>query len=334
MIKRKILQLIFLGILLSSYGCNDVDDGMDATGVFESTEIVVSSEVNGIIESFNAEEGDQLSQGDIAVVVDVTDMEIQRQQIDATIEAIGDKQLNAGPQVTVLEQQLIAADANLNVLQTQREVLLKEEKRIQDLFAAKAATAKQVDDVEGQLKILNEQLEAAETNKVIINAQIKSAKDQVAIQNRGISSETKPLEKQKSLLENQMDKADVKVRADGTLLSKYAYKGEFVNIGKPLFRMADLSTMYLRAYIDGNQLSQIKVGQGVKVYIDEDEDTYKEYDGTISWISDKAEFTPKSVQTKNERANLVYAIKVKVINDGYIKIGMYGEVRWQNKDDE
>lgn len=334
MIIKKLLQLTCLSILIIIYGCNDVQDGMDASGVFESTEIIVSSEANGIIESFDAEEGDQLSIGDIAVVVDVSDMRIQKEQIDATIEAIGDKKLNARPQITVLDQQLIAADANLNVLRTKRDVLLKEEKRVQDLFAAKAATAKQVDDIEGQMNILDEQIEAAETNKVIIRAQIKSAKDQVAIQNRGISSEKKPLEKQKSLIENRMEKADVKVRVDGTLLSKYAYKGEFVNIGKPLFRMADLSTMYLRAYVDGNQLSQIKVGQDVKIYIDQDKDSYKEYNGTISWISNKAEFTPKSVQTKDERANLVYAIKVKVINDGYIKIGMYGEVRWQKQDDE
>ncbi len=324
---------ILCGILIFLFGCSDKEDSKDASGVFESTEIVVSSEVNGVIDFFEAEEGDKLISGKVIVKVDVTDMEIQREQIDATIEAIGDKQMNAEPQITVLEQQLISSDANLNVLNTQLQVLLKEEKRVNDLFAAKAATSKQVDDVEGQINVLNDKIKAARTNKEIIKAQITSARDQIAIQNRGISSERKPLEKQISLIENQLDKASVKVRANGTLLSKYAYEGEFVNIGKPLFRMADLSKMNLKAYIDGNQLSQIKVGQDVKVYIDQDEDSYKEYDGQISWISDKAEFTPKSIQTKDERANLVYAIKVKVPNDGYIKIGMYGEVTW-NTDDE
>jgi HlyD family secretion protein len=334
MIKNTLLHFILFGILLSVYGCREDEGSMDASGVFESTEIVVSSEVNGVIESFPSEEGDLLSTGDVVVEVDVTDMEIQTDQIDATIEAIGDKQFNAGPQVAILEQQLSAADANLEVLGAQLDVLLKEEQRINDLFAAKAATSKQVDDIEGQLKILREKIKAAESGKEVIKAQIQSARDQVSIQNRGITSERKPLEKQKSLILNQMDKAEVKARLDGTLLSKYAYQGEFVNIGKPLFRMADLSTMFLRAYISGNQLSEVKVGQQVKVYIDEDQDTYKEYDGTISWISDKAEFTPKSIQTKDERANLVYAMKVKVANDGFIKIGMYGEVRWQQHNDE
>ena len=322
-----LLHVLFLG-------CSGEDADMDASGVFESTEIVISSEVNGVIDSFPAEEGDRFNEGDLIAQIDVSDFKIQKEQLEASIGAITQKQNDPGPQILVLQQQQKSAEANLSVLQKQKEVLMIEDRRVKELFAAKAATEKQVDDIDGQLKILEEKLDVAKTQIDLIEAQIKAARQQISIQNRGITSEQRPLEKQKLLIENQLQKGKIQSRMNGTMLSKYAYEGEFVNIGKPLLRMADLNTMYLKAYIDGNQLSQVKIGQSVDVYIDEDEENYKTYEGIISWISDKAEFTPKSIQTKNERANLVYAIKIKVKNDGYIKIGMYGEVKWIKAENE
>jgi HlyD family secretion protein len=150
----------------------------------------------------------------------------------------------------------------------------------------------------------------------------------VATQNRSILSESKPLAKRVAQLEDQLKKANIINPASGTVITKYAEEGEVTSAGKALYKIADLSTMTLRAYITGTQLSQVKLGQGVKVLVDDGDKKYKEFTGTITWISDKAEFTPKTIQTKDERANLVYATKIKVKNDGYLKIGMYGEVKF------
>ena len=327
--KKKSIKYLIVTSLISMIllvSCGSDEKAFDASGVFEAQEIVISSEVNGVIQTFEAGEGDQLNSGQEIVKIEVTDLEYQKEQIEASIESITDKRNDPGPQIEILEQQLISADASLATLVTQRDVLIKEQTRIHNLFNAKAATQQMKDDIDGKISILDKQILSAETNKKIIMSQINSARRSVAIYNRGILSGKKPLEKQKAQVENRLGKGIVINPVDGTLLTKYAHAGEFVNIGKPLYRIADLKAMELRAYIDGTQLGQIKLGQVIEVYIDQGRDEYREYKGTLSWVSEKAEFTPKSIQTKDERANLVYAIKVKVVNDGLIKIGMYGEV--------
>ena len=163
----------------------------------------------------------------------------------------------------------------------------------------------------------------------VTQQQINVQQSNIATQNRSILSEGKPLSKRVAQLDDQLKKASIVNPVNGTVITKYAQAGEITSPGKALYKIADLSFLTLRAYINGVQLSQVKLGQQVKVLIDDGKDSYKELSGTITWISDKAEFTPKTIQTKEERANLVYAMKIKVKNDGYLKIGMYGEVKFQ-----
>jgi len=192
--------------------------------------------------------------------------------------------------------------------------------------AADAVPAKQLDDISGQVNVLKEKIVAGKTQLNVLQSQISAQRKLVAIQNRGILSEKGPMEKRVALIEDQLSKTSINNPVAGTVLTKYAQRNEFTATGKALYKIADLSMMKLRAYITGNQLAQVKLNQAVKIKVDDGNGGYKELAGTINWISDKAEFTPKTIQTKEERANLVYAIKIKVKNDGYLKIGMYGEV--------
>ncbi len=237
-------------------------------------------------------------------------------------------------QIGVFKQQIQAANAQVATLETQFDVLKKEQARVENLLKEDAATQKQMDDINGQVQVLRKQISAAETQRSVLNAQIAAARQSVSIQNKGISSEVEPMSKQIALIDDQIGKGKVINPIKGTLLAKYAEQGEFTSIGKPLYKVADLTQIILRAYITGDQLGQIKLGQQVSVFVDDKVDAKKKYTGVITWVSEQAEFTPKTIQTKNERANMVYAIKVSVPNDGYLKIGMYGEVRFDAKRSE
>lgn len=308
--KTKFLTFILLpGIL---WGCNSNDEKFDAQGTFEADEVIVSSELSGKIRSLEIEEGSSIAIGDTVGTIDAANISLQKDQVVATIEALNEKTLDVSPQVKLLEEQL-------QVQQLQLKNLLHEQDRIEKLFSQDAATGKQRDDIHSQVEVLQKQM-------AVTRQQIQVQKKNTATQNRGILSEGKPLQKRIAQLDEQLSKSSIINPVSGTILTKYAEQGEITAPGKALYKIADLSTVILRAYISGKQLPQVKLGQQVKVYIDQDNDEYKEYPGTIQWISDKAEFTPKTIQTKEERANLVYAIKVAVKNDGYLKIGMYGEV--------
>src|SRR6185436_1672187 len=184
-----------------------------------------------------------------------------------------------------------------------------------------AATKKQLDDI-------NFQIESAKKQMNVTQQQLNVQRNNVATQNRGILSEGKPLQKRAQQLQEQLNKTNIRNPINGTVITKYAETGEITSNGKPLYKIADLSTLNLRAYVTGGQLPQIKLGQPVAVFVDSGSNKYRKLPGVITWISDKAEFTPKTIQTKDERANLVYAMKIRVSNDGYLKIGMYGEVKF------
>jgi HlyD family secretion protein len=248
-------------------------------------------------------------------VVDAHNISLQKEQVEANIQALGEKTADATPQVRLLENQLSVQQSQLNNLQ-------HEKKRIENLLKQDAATGKQLDDINAQIDVALKQIG-------VTQQQINVQRNNIATQNRSILSEGKPLEKRVAQLEDQLKKANITNPVSGTVITKYAEAGEITSSGKALYKVADLSTMTLRAYITGSQLSQVRLGQMVKVLVDDGTKKYKELPGTITWISDKAEFTPKTIQTKDERANLVYAIKIKVKNDGYLKIGMYGEVRFR-----
>ena len=299
-------------LFISFSACNNKGIKTDASGTFEADEVVVSSELAGKIIAFNVQEGEHLPKDSSVGLVDAEGISLQKEQVEASIKSLNEKTLDASPQVRLLEDQLA-------VQQSKLDNLLHEKQRIENLLKADAATKKQLDDITSQVDIARKEMS-------VTAQQIAVQRNNISSQNRGILSEGAPLQKRVAQLDDQLQRARIINPVEGTVLTKYAEMGEITSAGKALYKIADLSTLNLRAYITGTQLTQVKLNQPVKVLIDEGADKYKEYAGTIIWISDKAEFTPKTIQTKEERANLVYAIKVKVKNDGYLKIGMYGEV--------
>jgi len=309
--KRFYLLISALSFIFVS--CSTNKEKFDASGTFEVTEVVVSSEIPGKITVLDIREGDTVSANSIVGKVDASNILLQQEQVEASIGALSEKTADVSPQVKLLEDQLA-------VQQAQVENLEHEKARIERLFKQDAATGKQVDDISYQLEVARKQL-------LVTKQQINVQRNNVSTQNRSILSETKPLEKRVALLQDQVQRANIINPVTGTVITKYAETGELTSTGKAIYKVADMKEMILRAYITGNQFSQVKLKQQVKVFVDNGPDTYREYKGVITWISDKAEFTPKTIQTKDERANLVYAIKINVKNDGLLKIGMYGEVR-------
>lgn len=311
---KRIFQLLILGSITVLASCKSGNGKYDATGTFEANEVIVSSELSGKILSFSVEEGMLLAKDSVVGTVDAANITLQKEQVEASVAALSEKTADVSPAVRLLENQLAVQQSQLNNL-------LHEQARVQNLLKQDAATGKQLDDITAQVDV-------ARKNLTVTQQQINVQKNNVATQNRSILSEGKPLQKRVAQLDDQLKKANIINPVDGTVITKYAEPGEITATGKALYKIADLSTMTLRAYVTGSQLSQIKLGQAVKVLVDDGADKYREIPGTISWISDKAEFTPKTIQTKDERANLVYATKIKVKNDGYLKIGMYGEVKF------
>lgn len=280
--------------------CGNGEQEADASGVFEATEIIVSAKVAGEIKCLQIEEGLGL-QPDVSVGhIDTTQWVLKKEQLVATLSATDSRKLDETRQLASLRQQI----ANLK----------KEQKRFQELIKANAASQKQLDDINYNLQVLEKQLSAT-------SEQIGSANTSLNGQSAGIVAQIRQIEDQ---LANCFIKSPIK----GVVLSKYAQQGEFASMGRPLFKVGDISNLKLRAYITANQLTTLELGQQVKVYADLGEDERKEYDGVVSWISSEAEFTPKTIQTRDERSNLVYAIKIDVKNDGTIKRGMYGDVKF------
>ncbi len=311
---KRLFQLLILGSITVLASCKSGNGKYDATGTFEANEVIVSSELSGKILSFSVEEGMMLAKDTVVGTVDAANITLQKEQVEASVAALSEKTADVSPAVRLLENQLAVQQSQLNNL-------LHEQARVQNLLKQDAATGKQLDDITAQVDV-------ARKNLTVTQQQINVQKNNVATQNRSILSEGKPLQKRVAQLDDQLKKANIINPVGGTVITKYAEPGEITATGKALYKIADLSTMTLRAYVTGSQLSQIKLGQAVKVLVDDGADKYREIPGTISWISDKAEFTPKTIQTKDERANLVYATKIKVKNDGYLKIGMYGEVKF------
>ncbi len=289
------LNLIILPLL---FACSGNNDSADAYGNFEAVEIIVSSEGTGKLLSLVPEEGDVLKKNEVVGLIDTFQLYLKKQQLFASIQAIGAKTQDV--------------DLQIDVFQKQKANLLREKIRVEKLLQDSAATTKQYDDILGEIDV--------------VEKKIKATKSQLNTSNRGLMSEVKPIEYQIRQLEDQISKCVITNPSAGTVLSKYAYEGEVTGFSKPLYKIADLSTITLRAYVSGDQLSEIAIGQNVQVKIDQPDGDMKTYEGKISWISSTAEFTPKVIQTRDERVNMVYAFKIRVKNDGSLKIGMPGEV--------
>ena len=295
----KKLMIMAAGLaVLASCGSNDKE--FDATGTFEATEVTVAAEQSGALMVFNVEEGDEIALGKEVGLIDTTQIWLKIKQARATKEVYQSQKPNMEAQIAATRQQLTKAK--------------QDQQRYKELVADGAAPSKTLDDANNQVAVLQKQLDA----------QISTLSTQVSTLNSQLST----VDVQVSQLQDQLQKCHIAAPIKGTVLEKYVEKGEFVAIGKPLFKMADTEQMFLRAYVTSAQLKDIKVGQKAKVFADYGDGQKKEYDGTVSWISSRSEFTPKTILTDDERADLVYALKVAIKNDGYVKIGMYGEVKF------
>lgn len=308
---RLLLFLVLLPAILA--GCN-ANQQQDAQGTFEVDEVIVSSEVPGKIMSLNLDEGSILKKDSVVGVIDSVPLELQKAQIEATIGALHQKTTDVRPLVQELKDQIAVQKAQLSDD-------FMEKNRTERLIKADAATTKQLDDQNTAIAVLEKQIAANEQ-------QIKVQEATTGTQNSTVMSESRPLRKSVAEINDQLRRANIVNPIDGTVLTKYAMAGEVTTVGKALYKIGNVSVITLRAYITGTQLAQVKLNQKVKVLVDSTANTYRTYTGLITFIADKAEFTPKTIQTKDERANLVYAIKIHVKNDGYLKIGMYGEVKF------
>ena len=286
--------------VLSLSACNNKKGVFDASGIFETTEVIVSAKGNGEILQFLVEEGQVVDAETSLGVIDTMQLYLKKEQLQAGIRAMNSRKVTVSRQIAALQEQIAKQKM--------------EQRRFETLVNQHAATQKQLDDIISALATLEKQL-AAQT-ETLHNA------------NNSLANEQESLVVQIAQIDDQIKNSIIKSPISGYILSKYSQPGELAAYGRPLFKVADLNKMFLRAYITAGQLTQIKLGQTVTVFSDLGESDRKEYQGTVAWISDKAEFTPKTIQTRDERANLVYAVKIAVKNDGYIKKGMYGEVKF------
>ena len=289
----KHLQYLFAIPILILGSCRQQENQADAHGNFEAIEVMVSAEVSGQITAFQAEEGDLLRQDQVSVRIDTTQLYLQKQGLESGFSS--------------LSSRIHTLDAQLHASQVQLDNLIREQMRVEKLAEGGAATSKQLDDINGQVSLLEAQMAAT------------------ASQKEAVYAERKTLEVHIRQVEDKLEKCAVKNPIEGTLLTKYREKGEMAAPGQPLFKVARMDELILRAYLSGKQLSAVKLGDRVKVRYDA-ADGLGELSGVVRWISSSAEFTPKIIQTREERVNLVYAVKVAVPNDGSLKIGMPGEL--------
>ncbi len=285
-------------IALAAVSCSNRENPFDATGFFEATEVTVSSEASGLIKNFNVFEGQEVESYEKLGYVDSVQLHLAKLQIENNIKAIRSNIPDVKTETAALKEQINKQKY--------------EQERIGKLVKSNAATTKQYDDISSSISIMESELASAERK---LNNAVASANAQIGA-----------LEMQLAQTEDRLSKCIIVSPIAGTILSKYAEQGELAAAGKPLFKVADTRHLYLRAYFTLGQLKDVKIGQKVKVTADFGGDNLREYEGTVTWISEKSEFTPKSILTKDDRENLVYAVKIAIENDGYVKIGMYGEV--------
>ena len=293
--KRVLMPIV---LLLIATACNR-NAGYDATGTFETTEVIVSAEATGRITSFDAEEGDRLEAGQQAGSIDTVQLYLQKLQLQRSAASVRSTRPDISKQLSSLRERI-------SKQQTER-------RRIENLLKEGAATEKQLDDVDAQLKMLNGELDAM----------LSTLENNTA----SIDANSSAIELQIAQIDDRLTKCRIVSPVSGTVLAKYAEAGELATTGRPLMKVADLDGIYLRAYFTSDQLADIRLGQKVTVTADFGDDRRYDYEGRITWISEDSEFTPKTIQTRASRANLVYAVKIAVRNDGRIKIGTYGEVR-------
>jgi HlyD family secretion protein len=287
------IRLLIISVALLMTGCNNKADKADAYGNFEATEVIVSAETSGRILKFDVTEGSEIDKGSEIALVDTTLFHLQKAEINAGMMSVRTRINSINAQNDILNQQI--ANLNINIA------------RIENMLKDDAATKKQYDDLMGQVAVLQKQITANNTQKT------------------SVAAELSVYESKKATLDEQVARSSVKSPLKGTIIEKYSEAGELTAAGKPLVKIADLSLIKLKVYVSGAQLGSVKIGQQCTVRIDDGKKGYSSFTGTITYISGKAEFTPKIIQTKEERVTLVYAVTIDVINDGSMKSGMPGE---------
>ena len=308
-------KIIFLSLsILFCISCNKKEKDYDATGIFEATEITVSAQASGEVQQLDITEGQSLDSGARVGQIDVyqlvqkqNELEAAKQQIYANNAATDSRQLDLNKQLASLQQQISHAQ--------------RERQRFTRLVQDGAVARKLLDDINDQISVLQRQMAAT-------SDQLRSNNAAFAEQSKGLQAQIKGVEAQQQQLERQIQNATIIVPKDGVVLEKFVEAGEFVGVGKPLFKLAQMNHVYLRAYVTSAQLKSVMLGQKVKVYADYGGGQQQEYGGKVTWISSRSEFTPKTIVTDDERADLVYAVKIAIKNDGRVKIGMYGEVKF------
>ena len=288
------------GLALMLNACGNKEKDFDATGVFEATETVVYAEQNGSLTTFDVDEGDRLEQGREVALIDTVQLWLKIAQPEASRKVYQSQKPDIEKQLAATREQLAKAR--------------QEQQRYRELVADGAAPRKMLDDADSQVEVLQRQVEALRSS--------------LSVSTNALDRQMEAADVQREQLLDQLAKCHVRTPSSGTVIEKYVERGEFVAVGKPLFKMADTDHMFMRAYVTSAQLQHIRVGQKAKVYADYGKGQKREYAGTVTWISSQSEFTPKTILTDDERADLVYALKVAVKNDGYIKMGMYGEVKF------
>ena len=313
--QRQMKNIFFFAFPMLFLGaCNNSEKAYDATGIFEATEITVSAQVSGEVQQFDITEGQSLEAGAQAGLIDtyqlvqkLGELEAAKQQIYANNAATESRQLDLNKQLATLQQQIVHAQ--------------RERQRFAELVRDGAVPRKQLDDLNDQISVLQRQMAAT-------SDQLRSNNAAFAEQSKGLQAQIKGVEAQQRQLERQIQNATIIVPKGGVVLEKFVEAGEFVGVGKPLFKLAQMNHVYLRAYVTSAQLKSVMLGQKVKVYADYGGGQQQEYGGKVTWISSRSEFTPKTIVTDDERADLVYAVKIAIKNDGRVKIGMYGEVKF------
>ena len=295
--KHPLITIATLTLFVAACGSNDKE--YDATGIFEATEVTVSAEGTGRLMVLNLTEGTAVKVGQQVGLIDTVQLQLKARQMGASKEVLANQRPNVQAQIAALQQHINKA--------------LIEQRRTEALLKDGAATSKQLDDAQNAVAVLQKQLQG----------QLSLLQNST----RSLNSQMSAADIQRYEVLDQLEKCHIKSPITGTVLEKYAEQGEFATIGRPLFKVADTRNMTLRAYITSTQLAKVRVGQRVKVFADYGNNTQHTYQGLVTWISPKAEFTPKSILTNDERADQVYAVKVSVKNNGYIKIGMYGEMK-------
>ncbi len=291
----KAKRIIFiLAVVLAS--CSGSENLSDAYGNFESDDVIVSAEANGKILILNIQEGQKLNKGEVVGFIDSTDLILKKQQLLAQKRAVASKIENIKAQIEVQEQQ--------------KKNLLVDKARVEKMLKDGAATQKQLDDINGRIDLVNAQISSINTQNVSVKSEMEVIKTQIAQVEEGIK------------------KCKIINPLNGTVLEKYAEQGEITAFGKPVYKIANLDFLFLKVYVSGDQLPHIKIGQQAEVLIDDTKKENRKLTGVVSWISANAEFTPKIIQTKEERVNMVYAVKIRVKNDGSLKIGMPGEANF------